>query len=99
MVFAVGSIVFVVVVLGGMGSLVGAFIASLLIGAIQTFSVALDLSFLDLMAGLGFVIDPDSKWYGGLSITISQTAPVLPYLLMVLMLIVRPRGLMGTRES
>ncbi len=33
-----------------------------------------------------------------LSITIAQTAPVLPYLLMVLMLIVRPTGLMGTRE-
>jgi branched-chain amino acid transport system permease protein len=99
MAFAVGSIVFVVVVLGGMGSLVGAFIASLLIGAIQTFSVALDLSFIDLMTALGVTIDPDSGWYGGLSITISQTAPVLPYLLMVLMLIVRPRGLMGTRES
>jgi branched-chain amino acid transport system permease protein len=99
MAFAVGSIVFVVVVLGGMGSLVGAFIASLLIGAIQTFSVALDLSFLDLMGVLGVTIDPDSTWYGGLSITISQMAPVLPYLLMVLMLIVRPRGLMGTRES
>ena len=99
MAFAVGSIVFVVVVLGGMGSLVGAFIASLLIGAIQTFSVALDLSFLDLVAAFGVHIDPGSTWYGGLSITISQMAPVLPYLLMVLMLIVRPRGLMGTRES
>lgn len=99
MAFAVGSIVFVVVVLGGMGSLVGAFIASLLIGAIQTFSVALDLSFLDLVVAFGVNIDPGSTWYGGLSITISQMAPVLPYLLMVLMLIVRPRGLMGTRES
>jgi len=99
MAFAVGSIVFVVVVLGGMGSLVGAFIASLLIGAIQTFSVALDFSFLDLVAAFGVNIDPGSTWYGGLSITISQMAPVLPYLLMVLMLIVRPRGLMGTRES
>ena len=50
MAFSVGSIVFVVVVVGGMGSLVGAFIASLLIGAIQTFSVGFDLSFIDLMA-------------------------------------------------
>jgi branched-chain amino acid transport system permease protein len=99
MAFSVGSIVFVVVVVGGMGSLVGAFIASLLIGAIQTFSVGFDLSFIDLMAGLGVIIDSNSSWYAGLSITISQTAPVLPYLLMVLMLIVRPRGLMGTRET
>ena len=99
MAFAVGSIVFVVVVFGGMGSLIGAFIASLLIGAIQTFSVAIDLSFVDVVSALGISVDPDSFWYGGLSITISQTAPVLPYLLMVLMLIIRPRGLMGTRES
>ena len=33
-----------------------------------------------------------------LSITVAQTAPVLPYLLMVLMLIFRPTGLLGTRE-
>lgn len=99
MAFSVGSIVFVVVVVGGMGSLVGAFIASLLIGFIQTFSVGFDYSFIDLMAALGVIIDSNSSWYAGLSITISQTAPVLPYLLMVLMLIVRPRGLMGTRET
>jgi branched-chain amino acid transport system permease protein len=32
-------------------------------------------------------------------VTVSQTAPVLPYLVMVLILVARPRGLMGTRES
>ncbi|HWA13490.1 MAG TPA: branched-chain amino acid ABC transporter permease [Burkholderiales bacterium] len=99
MAVAVGSIVFVVVVFGGMGSLGGAFIASLIIGALQTFSVALDYSMVDLFAKLGVDISRDSAWHGLFSITISQTAPVLPYLLMVLMLIVRPRGLMGTREG
>ncbi len=39
---SVGSIIFVVVVVGGMGSLAGAFLASLLIGVIQTFAVAID---------------------------------------------------------
>ena len=39
---SVGSIVFVVVVVGGMGSLAGAFLASLLIGVLQTFAVAID---------------------------------------------------------
>jgi branched-chain amino acid transport system permease protein len=96
---AVGSIVFVVVVFGGMGSLPGAFIASLFFGAIQTFSVALDYSLLDVASKLGVAIAPDSGWRQLLSITIAQTAPVLPYLLMVLMLIVRPTGLMGTRET
>jgi branched-chain amino acid transport system permease protein len=41
---AVGSIIFVVVVVGGLGSLAGAFITSLLIGLMQTFAVALDVS-------------------------------------------------------
>jgi branched-chain amino acid transport system permease protein len=40
----VGSVIFVVVVVGGMGSLAGAFLASLLIGVIQTFAVAFDYS-------------------------------------------------------
>lgn len=99
MAIAVGSIVFVVVVFGGMGSLAGAFIASLIIGALQTFSVALDYSMLDLLGVFGVSVLPESIWYGLWSITLSQTAPVMPYLLMVLMLIVRPSGLMGTRES
>ena len=30
---------------------------------------------------------------------LAQLAPVLPYLLMVLLLIFRPKGLMGTREG
>jgi branched-chain amino acid transport system permease protein len=66
---ALGGIVFVVVVVGGIGSLGGAFLASLLIGLAQTFAVGLDVS----------------------------VAPVLPYLLMVLVLIFRPRGLLGAR--
>jgi len=99
MAFAVGSIVFVVVVFGGMGSLAGAFVASLIIGALQTFSVALDYSMLSLLGAIGINVSEESNWYGLWSITISQTAPVLPYLLMVIMLIVRPRGLMGTRDS
>jgi branched-chain amino acid transport system permease protein len=96
---ALGSIVFVVVVFGGMGSLTGAFVASLFFGAVQTFSVALDYSLLDLAGVLGVEVGAESGWRRLLSITIAQTAPVLPYLLMVLMLIVRPTGLMGTRET
>ncbi len=34
-----------------------------------------------------------------LRLTVSQVAPILPYLLLVLMLIFRPRGLLGTRED
>ena len=99
MAVSVGTIVFVVVVVGGMGSLAGAFIASLIIGAVQTFSVAFDVSLLNLFGMLGFTPDPRSAWLELWKVTIAQAAPVLPYLLMVAMLIVRPKGLMGTREG
>jgi branched-chain amino acid transport system permease protein len=96
---AVGSIVLVVAVGGGMGSLVGAFIASLLIGCIQTFAVTLDISVTSLLGNLGITLNPDVPLSSLWNLTIAQVAPVLPYLLLVLMLIFRPRGLMGTREG
>ncbi len=94
----VGSIIFVVVVVGGMGSLAGAFIASLLIGVLQTFAVALDYSLLSLLNWLGANIGPTSPGYAVMSVTIAQSAAILPFVLLVLMLIFRPKGLMGTRE-
>lgn len=99
MAVSVGTIVFVVVVFGGMGSLAGAFIASLIIGAVQTFSVAFDYSLLTLFGKLGIGVNTESGWMELWKVTIAQAAPVLPYLLMVAMLIVRPKGLMGTREG
>src|SRR6202000_1869444 len=43
---SIGPIVFVVAVVGGLGSLRGAFLASLAIGLIQTFAVALDMTLI-----------------------------------------------------
>ena len=96
---AVGPIIFVVVVIGGMGSLGGAFIASLAIGVIQTFAVAVDQSLVSGLAAIGLQLSPQSFGYSVLSLKLSQVAPILPYLFLVLMLIFRPRGLMGTREG
>ena len=96
---AVGPIIFVVVVVGGMGSLAGAFVASLLIGLIQTFAVALDQSALGALQWAGLAITPESFGYPLLKLKISQVAPILPYLLLVLILIFRPKGLFGTREG
>ncbi|HJW55487.1 MAG TPA: branched-chain amino acid ABC transporter permease [Burkholderiaceae bacterium] len=95
----VGSIIFVVVVVGGMGSLVGALVASILIGALQTFAVALDYSLGSVVTGMGATITVDTPGYALLSLTIAQIAPILPYLLLVLILVLRPKGLMGTREG
>jgi branched-chain amino acid transport system permease protein len=94
----VGSVIFVVVVVGGMGSLSGAFLASLLIGVIQTFAVAFDYSWLGGDAA-GHPAQRRSPGQHLTKLTLSQVAPILPYLFLVLILIFRPRGLLGTREG
>ena len=95
----VGSIIFVVTVVGGMGSLAGAFLASILIGLLQTFAVSLDWSMAGALGLVGIPVTESHPAWPVLSLTLSHVAPVLPYLLLVLVLILRPRGLMGTREG
>ncbi|MCF8142870.1 MAG: branched-chain amino acid ABC transporter permease [Deltaproteobacteria bacterium] len=90
-----GLIVFVVVIVGGLGSLVGALIASIIIGVIQNFAAGSEYALSDLFNSLG-ISCPN---VGILGIKISQTAEALPFLFMVLILIFRPKGLMGTRET
>ena len=89
---SMGPIVFVVVVIGGLGSLGGALAASLLIGCVQTFAVATSVSLGGIAATFGAALP--AAWA---SLTVAQVAPVLPYLLLVAMLSVRPRGLFGER--
>jgi branched-chain amino acid transport system permease protein len=74
-----GSVVFVVLVVGGVGSLAGAFAASMGLGLLQAFAIAA----------------PGSVWGWPLS----QLAPILPFVLMVLVLVWRPQGLMGVRHD
>jgi branched-chain amino acid transport system permease protein len=91
---AMGPIVFVVVVIGGIGSLAGALIASLVIGCVQTFSVGSTASAGSIAASFGLSL-PDA-WA---ALTVAQLAPVLPYALLVAMLAARPHGLLGERAS
>ncbi len=95
----VGSVIFVVVVVGGMGSLSGAFVASLLIGVIQTFAVGVDSSLMGAASSVGLDITDKTFGYALWKLKISQIAPILPYLFLVLMLIFRPKGLLGKREG
>lgn len=95
----VGSVIFVVVVVGGMGSLSGAFVASVLIGVIQTFAVGIDSSLMGAVKMLGVSITPETFGYALWKLKISQIAPILPYMFLVLILIFRPKGLLGTREG
>jgi branched-chain amino acid transport system permease protein len=89
----VGPIIFVVIVIGGLGSLTGAFIAALAVGLIQTFSAGLNVTLSQLTLGLL----PNQNGQVG-AVTLGQIATVIPYLLLVLTLVVRPNGLMGHRE-
>jgi branched-chain amino acid transport system permease protein len=95
----VGSIIFAVIVIGGMGSLAGAFAASLLVGLLQTLPLTVDKSFVDVARSVGMAVDPAGVLYPVAKITLAQAAPILPYLLLVLILILRPKGLLGTREG
>jgi branched-chain amino acid transport system permease protein len=95
----VGAIVFVVVMVGGLGSLAGAFFASLLIGMVQTFAVSLDYSLGSFFSALGVTVSPAWQATTLLRLSIAQAAPTLPYVFLILMLIVRPRGLLGHREG
>ena len=96
---SVGAIIFVIIIVGGLGSLAGAFVAALLIGLLENFGKAEDWSAASLLTDLGLQIGPETPGYAVLKLTVSQVTPVLPYLLLVLILIVRPKGLLGTRED
>ncbi len=93
-----GAIVFVVIVIGGLGSLGGALTAALFIGILYNMAIAYDLALAPLMSALGYSEDAGGIAGDLYRLTTGNVAPVLPYLLLVLMLIFRPRGLFGTRD-
>ena len=96
---AMGPIVFVVVVFGGLGSLTGCFIASLLMGLIQTFAVVFDYSLADLLRWLGLTVTSATPFHEVLTVPLPRIGALLPYVLLVLILVFKPRGLMGTRDT
>jgi branched-chain amino acid transport system permease protein len=59
---------------------------------VQTFAVGATISIGSVATMLG--ISVPSAWA---ALTLTQLAPVLPYLLLVAMLAIRPRGLLGER--
>jgi len=98
MALSLGPIVFVVIVVGGLGSLKGALVASILIGVLQTAAISLDVSINSFIETIGLTVNVESLWHILIDLTISQVAPILPYLLLVVMLIIRPRGLFVNRD-
>ncbi len=102
MAVVLGSIVFVTIVVGGLGSLWGALVASLLIGWMTTFAKTYNVSGADVMAVFGLVPPSDlsdNPFRDIWMMTLPQIADILPYMFMVLVLVFRPNGLMGRRET
>ncbi len=77
---------FVVIVIGGIGSIKGALVGALLVGVTDTLGRAL------LPSALGAFMEPSGATAVG-----SAIASMLIYVLMALVLVVRPAGLFGAR--
>jgi len=87
MAFVLGSIVFVTIVIGGLGSLWGALVASLLIGWITTFAKSYNIEMEDILNGIGIATPEnlsDNVFRDFWSLTSPQIADI---------------GLFGKRES
>lgn len=97
MALELGVMVFVVVVVGGLGSLGGAMLASLLIGIITTLAIGIDASLADIFQLFGA-----REWVenigGLLTLQVSNLAATIPFLIMLLVLLVRPGGLLGEKD-
>ncbi len=101
MAVVLGSIVFVTIVIGGLGSLWGALVASLLIGWLTTFAASYNFEFSTLLTAIGLERPADmasSRLRDLWTLTLPQIGPILPYLLMVVVLVFRPFGLFGKRD-
>jgi branched-chain amino acid transport system permease protein len=96
MAYQMGALVFVVVVVGGLGSVAGAWWASLGLGLLQTALVALPGTLGEAARAAGMPLQGlDAAWA---NLRWSQLAGVAPYLVLVAVLVWRPQGLLGWDE-
>ena len=64
----------------------------------QTLAVALEVNLNSFINFIGFEVDANTTLNYFTSLTISQLSPIVPYILLILVLIARPRGLFGKRD-
>ncbi len=92
------ALLFAVIIIGGLGSLRGAFFGALLVGELQTLAVAINGSLADALQRLGWGAPASWPARDGivaslLHLDLSRAAPLLPYALLVGVLVLRPQGL------
>jgi branched-chain amino acid transport system permease protein len=68
-------------------------------GLVQSFAVVFEISPADLLAHLGIAVTSTTPLAEVLTVPLPRISALLPYLLLVLILIFKPRGLMGTRDT
>jgi len=90
-----GVLVFVVVVVGGLGSLKGAMLGSLIIGVTTSVAATSQVSISSVLAMFGIAVEAGT---GLLNLQLSSVAATVPFILMLLVLLVRPGGLKGSAE-
>jgi branched-chain amino acid transport system permease protein len=61
--------------------------------------VVMEWSFADMLKPLGITLSADNLLGEILTISVSRIGPLVPYVLLIVILLFRPRGLMGTRET
>ena len=61
--------------------------------------MSVNYSASDLFGGIAFRPAPGTILNDLWEVTLAQIAPIIPYLLLVLILIFRPTGLLGKRET
>ncbi|PWE53363.1 branched-chain amino acid ABC transporter permease [Metarhizobium album] len=84
----IGLVAFPVIVLGGMTSLVGAVVGGVVLGVLQALTDGM------LTPAIERVLREYTEIY-----SVGALQQVIPYALLVLVLLVRPQGIFGTRES
>ena len=68
-------------------------------GLIMTFAVVVNYSLLDLLKPLGISVTGDNLLTEILSVPVARIGALLPFAMMIVILLFRPRGLMGTRDT
>lgn len=94
----VSALLFVIVCVGGLGSLTGAFIVAVMVGLLETLATTYKVSLRPLVESIVGIPAPNTLLDDFARISSTSFAPMMPYLLMVVLLLLRPRGLFGTRD-
>lgn len=94
----VSALLFVIVVVGGLGSLGGAFIVSIGIGLLDTLATTYKVSLRPLVESAFGTPAPKTLLDDLARMSSTNFAPMLPYLLMVIVLLFMPRGFFGKRD-